>query len=154
MVGLVAVRRRGLRRASGGVFEVEVAAERGCVPGVRRGVREWLERGGGGVAVGELEVVVSELVTNAVLYSGAGSVVVAGRRSCGVVRLEVRDGGRFVPPCGEPDLLATGGRGLVLVGALVEGLGGRWGFVDGVGVWVEVPLSAAADGVNSLRGEG
>jgi len=155
VVGLVAVRRRARGGVSGEVLEVEVVAERGCVPGVRRRVREWLECGGGGVAVGELELVVSELVTNSVLYSGAGSVVVSGRRSHGSVRLEVRDGGRFVPldPDGEPGLLATGGRGLFLVDALVRELGGRWAVLEGVGVWVEIPVSAAASDIDSCGEE-
>ncbi|HEY8980562.1 MAG TPA: ATP-binding protein, partial [Streptomyces sp.] len=65
---------------------------------MRHRVREWLRSGGEGAPTEELELVVSELVTNSVLYSGAGSVVVSGRRSGGVVRLDIRDGGRFVPP--------------------------------------------------------
>ncbi|HEY8986415.1 MAG TPA: ATP-binding protein, partial [Streptomyces sp.] len=101
-VGLVVVLRRGSQEpsASDEVFATEFPAERACVPDARRRVREWLEhsRGGEGAAVDELELVVSELVTNSVLYSGAGSVVVSGRRSGGVVRLDIRDGGRFVPP--------------------------------------------------------
>ncbi|WP_178880279.1 ATP-binding protein [Streptomyces acidiscabies] len=153
LVGLTEVRRRGAEGAE--EFEMEVPAEPWYVSDVRRSVREWLTRGcgcGDGV-VGELELVVSELVTNSILYSGADPVVVWGRCSGGWVRLEVRDGCPAVAADGEPDLLADGGRGLVLVGAVVRALGGRWACAEGVGVWVEVPLAGIQDAGNSRSGE-
>lgn len=154
-VGRAETRRRDIGEASSESFEFEMPADRACLPGARRCVREWLDRGCGnaGALVEELELVVAELATNAVLYGVADPVVLAGRRSDGLVRLEVRDGCPSVPSRGEQDLLALGGRGLILVDALVEGLGGRWAFAVGVGVWVEVPISGARNDVSSLCGE-
>ncbi|MGJ5894515.1 ATP-binding protein [Streptomyces niveiscabiei] len=134
---------------------MEVPAECRYVPDVRRSVQGWLTRGCGVErgAVRELELVVSELVTNSVLYSGADPVVVWGRCSGGWLRLEVRDGCPAVAADSDPDLLADGGRGLVLVDAVVRGLGGRWAFAEGAGVWVEVPLAGLRGKSNSRCGE-
>ncbi|WP_416968290.1 ATP-binding protein [Streptomyces sp. 4F14] len=152
LVGLAEVRRRDAEVAEAEEFEMEIPAECRYVPDVRRSVREWLTRGCG-AGGGELELVVSELVTNSVLYSGADPVVLWGRCWDGWVRLEVRDGCPSVPVRGEEDLLSNGGRGLVLVDAVVQGLGGRWAFAEGDGVWVEVPLAGLRDTGNSRSGE-
>ncbi|MET8983425.1 ATP-binding protein [Streptomyces sp. NPDC004539] len=156
LVGLSEVRRRDAEGVSAEEFEMEVPAERRYVPEVRRSAREWVTRGceGGGAVVDELELVVSELVTNSILYGEADPVVLWGRCSGGWVRLEVRDGCPSAPARGVGGLLAERGRGLVLVDAVVRDLGGRWAFSEGNGVWVEVPLSGIRDTGNSRFGEG
>ena len=78
-------------------------------------------------------LVLSELVTNAMVHAAAGCTVEV-RHSDDVVRLEVQDRSRQAPamrPVGPSDV---GGQGLLLVEALAE----AWGWeptADGKGVW-------------------
>jgi anti-sigma regulatory factor (Ser/Thr protein kinase) len=115
---------------------------------------------GAGIGDGEplaetLVLLVSELVTNAVVHTGRPSVLrlrLSGLHDGSVakVRLEVADTSVCppTPKCAEGD--ETGGRGL----ALVEGLADRWGWGhEGVGkrIWCELdrvaPGAAGASGV-------
>lgn len=82
---------------------------------------------------------VSEVVTNAVLHGGS----LAGARidlSAERLRFSVADSSTQLPRLGEPDLWATSGRGVQLVGELAD----RWGVEvdpDDVGakrVWFEM----------------
>ncbi|WP_457464615.1 ATP-binding protein [Streptomyces sp. TE5632] len=94
-----------------------------------------------------LILLVSELVTNAVVHTGCPAVLrlsltdaAAGEAT---VRLEVADRSSRapVPRCAGGD--ATGGRGL----ALVDGLADRWGWSsDGTGkrIWCELDRGGAA----------
>ncbi|MEX3107671.1 MULTISPECIES: ATP-binding protein [unclassified Streptomyces] len=96
-----------------------------------------------------LALIVSELVTNAVVHTGRPAVLslclpgeAAGEAT---VRLEVADGSERapVPRCATDD--ATGGRGL----ALVDGLADRWGWAaEGAGkrIWCELDRPARAQG--------
>ncbi|MFD5497215.1 ATP-binding protein [Streptomyces sp. NPDC001812] len=94
-----------------------------------------------------LVLLVSELVTNAVVHTGCPAVlrlsltdVEAGEAT---VRLEVADRSSRVPVPRCVDGDATGGRGL----ALVDGLADRWGWsADGTGkrIWCELDRGAAA----------
>lgn len=92
-------------------------------------------------------LLVSELVTNAVLHGGPHapeatvgmSIAVAADR----VRIEVEDASANIPVVGDGALDRPTGRGLLLV----ESLATRWGseLVDvGKVVWVEVAVPAAA----------
>ncbi|MFI8189705.1 ATP-binding protein [Streptomyces sp. NPDC085946] len=92
-----------------------------------------------------LILLVSELVTNAVVHTGRPAVLRLSLSGVAVseatVRLEVADrsGRAPVPRC--PDDDATNGRGL----ALVDGLADRWGWsVDGAGkrIWCELDRCA------------
>ena len=79
-------------------------------------------------------VVVSELVSNAVLHGG-GCVDFTIEAHDGQVLLSVADGSSVVPSGRDPD--DTGGRGLVLIEALSVG----WGVEDHEGgkrVWVKL----------------
>ncbi|MCN9243262.1 ATP-binding protein [Streptomyces sp. RY43-2] len=98
-----------------------------------------------------LVLLVSELVTNAVVHTGCPAVLrllLTGVRDdpsgapAGTVRLEVSDASACppVPRCAEGD--ETGGRGL----ELVDGLADRWGWdPEGVGkrIWCEVDRCGA-----------
>jgi anti-sigma regulatory factor (Ser/Thr protein kinase) len=108
---------------------------------VRRTLRTWsLDR-----LVPDAELVVSELVSNAVkatVTAGPASVppvAVELRLGEGVVRIAVQDISQGQPVCRRPDESAEGGRGLFLV----EALSLRWdvSFVTGGKVtWAELTL--------------
>jgi anti-sigma regulatory factor (Ser/Thr protein kinase) len=91
-----------------------------------------------------LALLVSELVTNAVLHAGIDGVdpihvdLTTGSAS---VRLSVRDrGDGFASESlGPPGPLAPGGRGLLIVDALSEAWGVDRG-PDGCTVWCKVPI--------------
>ncbi|MDX3749604.1 ATP-binding protein [Streptomyces sp. AK08-02] len=87
------------------------------------------------------EVVISELVSNAVLHGRADTVGVRLRHVGGQVRLEVNDHSpSAVPTSTRVGLDSEGGRGLWLVGSLVDELGGTWGFTaDGTVAWCVFP---------------
>lgn len=88
--------------------------------------------------IADIEVVATELVTNAFLH---GDLPVEfhlrpGARD-GVVRIEVFDGGALMPMVRHPDVRTFNGRGMLLVEAFSE----RWGVTikdRGKTVWAEV----------------
>ncbi|MFC5851840.1 ATP-binding protein [Streptomyces chlorus] len=131
-------------------MQLEIRPDPAEVGRARRWARSRLA--GSGIAADEplaetLILLVSELVTNAVVHTGCPAVLrlslpgaTAGEAT---VRLEVADRScrAPVPRCVDGD--ATGGRGL----ALVDGLADRWGWsTDGVGkrIWCELDRCAAA----------
>ncbi|MFD7873844.1 ATP-binding protein [Streptomyces sp. NPDC059766] len=96
-----------------------------------------------------LVLLVSELVTNAVVHTGRPAVLrlslAAVAAEVATVRLEVADAcdRAPVPRCADGD--ATGGRGL----ALVDGLADRWGWSpEGAGkrIWCEVDRPEESEG--------
>ncbi|MEU8581386.1 ATP-binding protein [Streptomyces abikoensis] len=127
-----------------------------AVHDVRAGLRALLARWGAPGRADTAELLVSELVTNALVHTDGGAVVTArltGGPAASVkgrLRVEVRD---FIsrhptvraPTAGPPgrngergvDTAATSGRGLLLVHALADGWGVR---SHGVGksVWFEL----------------
>jgi anti-sigma regulatory factor (Ser/Thr protein kinase) len=124
--------------------QLEIRPDPAEVGRARRWARSRLD--GSGIGIDEslaetLILLVSELVTNAVVHTGRPAVLRlslpgAGARSA-TVRLEVADrsGRAPVPRCVDGD--ATGGRGL----ALVDGLADRWGWSpEGAGksIWCEL----------------
>ncbi|MFJ5530624.1 ATP-binding protein [Streptomyces sp. NPDC093261] len=115
-----------------------------AAPGAARsGVRGLLRRWGTGAATGDNAVlVISELVTNAVLHTASERVVCRVSSDGHRLRIEVEDqslsGTVPTRACPGPD--DQGGRGLVLVDALSSG----WGVRDaphgsGRVVWAELP---------------
>jgi anti-sigma regulatory factor (Ser/Thr protein kinase) len=87
--------------------------------------------------VGDVKLLVSELITNSVKYGGDGEVrLVMERRGTGHVRVEVVDqGAGFVPVARDRPVTEAGGWGL----HIVETVADRWGVHDGsTHVWFEI----------------
>ncbi|SDC95281.1 ATP-binding protein [Streptomyces prasinopilosus] len=131
-------------------MQLEIRPDPAEVGRARRWTRSRLA--GSGIAADEplaetLVLLVSELVTNAVVHTGCPAVLrlslpgaAAGEAT---VRLEVADRSDRAPVPRRADGDATGGRGL----ALVDGLADRWGWsTDGAGkrIWCELDRCAAA----------
>ena len=90
----------------------------------------------------DVELVASELATNAVEHGGGPYEVSVSRRD-GVVRLAVADRGRGRPLVVSPSTHRESGRGI----AIVQTLADRWGVDDAGGgkvVWAEFDASAPA----------
>ncbi|WP_020121748.1 ATP-binding protein [Streptomyces canus] len=125
-------------------MQLEIRPDPAEVGRARRWARSRLA--GSGIGIDEslaetLILLVSELVTNAVVHTGRPAVLRLSLPGAEVesatVRLEVADrsGRAPVPRCVDGD--ATGGRGL----ALVDGLADRWGWSpEGAGksIWCEL----------------
>lgn len=135
-------------------FHFELAAHPGSPAQARRLTRSRLT----GWSVGEdtcdsAALVVSELVTNAILHTASTHIVCELHDGADLVRIAVRDEG-CAP--GEPHLAAARseeehGRGLFLVDALCR----AWGAQEhgpGLLVWAELPREAA-EAVPSPRGD-
>lgn len=99
-------------------------------------VRDVLELWGYRDLVADAELVVSELVTNAVVHADSGCAVIVNRGEGGV-RIEVQDQGPGWPDRQTPGASAEGGRGLMIVSALST----AWGIQAAdrsKSVWVEL----------------
>ncbi|CAL9487985.1 ATP-binding protein [Streptomyces sp. enrichment culture] len=144
-------------------MQLEVRPDPSEVGRARRWARSRLA--GSGIRADEplaetLVLLVSELVTNAVVHTGRSAVLrlvlpgaVAGEAEEATVRLEVDDASDRapVPRCAGGE--ATGGRGL----ALVDGLADRWGWSrEGTGkrIWCELDRCAAGEQAQPACGSG
>ncbi|MEU6589097.1 ATP-binding protein [Streptomyces sp. NPDC046881] len=133
-------------------MQLEIRPDPAEVGRARRWARSRLA--GSGITADEplaetLILLVSELVTNAVVHTGRPAVLrlclpapAAGECPSATVRVEVADGSSRapVPRCAGGD--ATGGRGLALVDCLAD----RWGWSpDGAGksIWCELDRCSA-----------
>jgi anti-sigma regulatory factor (Ser/Thr protein kinase) len=116
-------------------------AEPGSVGAARRWCARTLEEwGASGDVVDSACLVVSELVTNAVLHAGTScelTVQVPPEVDGDVVRIEVADGDPGVPVAKRYDVDAASGRGLHLVEALSDRYGTR-PLGAGKAVWCEL----------------
>ena len=131
-----------------GTDETLMALTLPCAPSASAAVREELSRIDGlGWILGDVMLVASELVNNAVVHSGGmpyHDLQVSASRHAGRLILSVRDpglsGGSAEPT--SANNLQVGGWGLRIVEALCE----RWGEerADGYRVWAEIELSAAS----------
>lgn len=104
----------------------------------RQFVRRTLIADGHGGIVDDAELLVSEVVTNAVLHGGVVGAPISIESTSDGVRIEVVDpGSMFVPTTKAGDLLTPGGLGL----GIVESLASRWGITptyEGKVVWFEL----------------
>ncbi|WP_236244232.1 ATP-binding protein [Streptomyces sp. CC210A] len=142
----------GSRDASAGVariapspIDVAFTREKSRVPQARRIGTSWL-RNVCHVArsrVDAVELVLSELVGNAVVHGRGDTIGLRMRRAGGNVHLEIND--RTPSEVPRPQRVAMDaeqGRGLWLVDELVHDLGGRWGFTaDGTVAWCVIPVA-------------
>ena len=101
-----------------------------------------------------VELLLSELVTNAVKAGGPKAVIrIVIRAAAGRVRIEVADGGFGAPHVDEPDTDTEGGRGLLLVSEISTAWGSYpvrlgSGAATGKVVWCEI----AAEGYGADSG--
>ena len=98
-------------------------------------------------AIGDATLVVSELLTNAILHARplpGAQVLVAWALRERSLEVAVSDGGSMTRPrTAQPSLSSIGGRGL----AIVEYLSSRWGVLPsdfGLTVWAILPAPAGA----------
>ncbi|HZI92578.1 MAG TPA: ATP-binding protein [Thermoleophilaceae bacterium] len=91
---------------------------------------------------GDAELIVSELVANAVMH-GVGQIALTLWLAEGRIRGEVADAGLGPPPRPPgPGEGSIGGRGL----AIVDSLSDRWGTASSTGrVWFETAIAREAD---------
>lgn len=151
----------GLSELSGVVVGEQGGLRLRAGPGAAAEARRWVveaaHRAGATMpAVRAVELVTSELVTNAVRYGPPdGWVVVKAESRDGELRLAVTDGGDTVPSKREPNRSGGGGFGLHLVERLadewgVETLGGGAGKT----VWVRMSHHGPEGGAFSRAGAG
>ena len=116
--------------------ELTLPAETSAVPEARRFAEGWLVREGLGHLSDTVVLLVSEVVTNAVLYGGSPVRLRLSPIGDDGVRVEVRDASVVLPVTKRYSDTAATGRGLVLVEAMSDG----WGTSpegDGKVVWFE-----------------
>ncbi|SCK07714.1 ATP-binding protein [Streptomyces sp. WMMB 322] len=131
--------------------QLEIGADPAEVGRARRWARSRLACCGIGSDDARAEtllLLVSELVTNAVVHAGTPSVLrmlLPGRQAAGAVRVEVADLSNCPPRQRHAEGDDTNGRGL----ELVSGLADRWGWQrEGFGkrIWCELDQSAGGHG--------
>ena len=107
----------------------------------RQWVRQHAPSGTSPEAVRVLELLTSEVVTNAVKYGGCDEIVVRLGSRHGEVEVVVSDANPEPPQVVDPSQRRDGGRGMRLVDSLAR----RWGVVrhphDGKSVWFCVSMS-------------
>lgn len=128
---------------------VVVRCELGCAPDSPRRARDLVRSGLTGVLspalVADIVLLVSELVTNAVVHARTPVELVVAA-TAGVVRAEVCDRGHGSRPAAIPaDPMDEGGRGLWLVETLAREWGWRRRPDAGCCVWFEVASDPSAD---------
>ncbi|MFE6364751.1 SpoIIE family protein phosphatase [Streptomyces sp. NPDC057806] len=124
------------------VAEWEVPDDPAAVSGIRAEATRRLESWGLGGSVFTTELILSELVTNAIRY-GASPITLRLLRDRDSLICEVGDGTSTSPHLRRAHVTDEGGRGLFLVAQLSR----RWGtrYTDrGKIIWAEQPLDAAA----------
>ncbi|CAM5236440.1 ATP-binding protein [Streptomyces griseomycini] len=97
------------------------------------------------VLKGDVMLIVSELLTNALLHSGTTEISLSITAEDKSLRIAVRDGmpGNATPKT--PGHKDESGRGLQLVQALVKESGGTWGTSDnGAETWCSLTIPAGA----------
>nr|WP_297427620.1 ATP-binding protein [uncultured Actinotalea sp.] len=107
---------------------------------IRRGrsfvVRAARDLGVGPRSLAVVELLASELITNAVKFGGDGDVRVAVRSDGPLLRLEVSDGNRAAPVVDADRPAHLGGHGMKLVETLCEDWGVRHDRTGGKTVWL------------------
>lgn len=111
----------------------------------RWAVRRATEQGASPEAVRLVELLTSEVVTNAVKYGPAdGQVTLRVRRDGDEVLVAVRDESAVPPEVLHPEPTRFGGRGMGLVESLARDWGVHQHHADGKSVWFRLPLRPPA----------
>ncbi|MER5739595.1 SpoIIE family protein phosphatase [Streptomyces sp. NPDC002262] len=132
---------RTLRFPATDVAEWDVPAELSGVAPVRHAAEEQVREWDLGVDPLTVELIVSELVTNAVRH-GAPPVVLRLLRGESTLTLEVRDGAATAPHLRHAKAGDEGGRGLHICSTLADAWGVRYE-AEGKTVWAEIALDGA-----------
>ena len=120
------------------VSELPLPADLSALALARRVVRAAVN----GADASAAELVVSELVSNAVRHGDTPIRLRVEDESTSALKIVVTDGGSGTPTLRSPEPGAPGGRGLLLVDAMSD----RWGVDqtdDGTSVWAVVSTAAA-----------
>ncbi|MFF8574008.1 ATP-binding protein [Streptomyces sp. NPDC015408] len=89
----------------------------------------------------DVSVIVSELLTNALLHSATDEITLKITAAGGFLRVAVHDGMPCPAAARDADETAESGRGLFLVDALVSERGGVWGTADaGATTWCRLAV--------------
>jgi PAS domain S-box-containing protein len=137
---------------NGDLFEVRLPPRPSSVAAARHHVRAYLEHAGRTDLIEPALLLVSEIVTNALLHAGT-EVDLAGRLDGDAVRFEVGDGSSHLPARRRYAPTAGTGRGLLMLESMVD----DWGVTrrdDGKVVWFRISSAAldhAADGFARSR---
>ncbi len=91
-----------------------------------------------------VELLISELVTNAVRHAGPGQISMTVRLVEAVLRVEVCDSSPALPQLSFPDECSENGRGLFLVAALADRYGAE-PTPTGKRCWAEIDLSTSSN---------
>lgn len=92
----------------------------------------------------DMELLVSELVTNAIVHSRGTEITMTLELNDGVLRLGISDETGRLPQIQQPNHDAECGRGLQLVQCITQQHGGAWGIrPDGTGTWCTIPIASA-----------
>ncbi len=125
------------------MFETQLAPLAQSSQAARMWVRPKLQAWNFGGVADEVELLLSELVSNVVEHVGEPMSVRLTQHD-GRVRVEVDDPSEVAPVVRAPDLRAEGGRGMRLIASFAD----RWGTVvhsdDGKTVWFELGGAHAA----------
>ncbi|UNM14997.1 ATP-binding protein [Streptomyces formicae] len=112
---------------------------------MRRVTRERLTSCGLNCVADDATLVVSELITNAILHSGGRQIRLTLDLHDGVLHIRVHDGVPGLRPSEQvPSDDDEHGRGLALVQAIAHSRQGTWGISDGgATTWCELALAAS-----------
>jgi anti-sigma regulatory factor (Ser/Thr protein kinase) len=121
------------------VVSFELAAAPSSIARARHAAGAIIERQGGSAVRAAVEIVVSELVTNAVEHTSSPIALRIYDRH-GFVRIEVEDHGKGWPRLEDPGPEEASGRGLLIVDHLARrwGVERRAGNGNGKTVWAEL----------------
>ena len=122
--------------------ETELAAEASSVSRARTFVAGHLRDHALGSLVDDIELVVSELATNAVMHAGS-AITVTLRAFEQTVLLEVLDGAQTGPTVRSSRTLDTDGRGMAIVQALSRDWGVNARGTAGKSVWAAFEIEGA-----------
>jgi anti-sigma regulatory factor (Ser/Thr protein kinase) len=111
---------------------------------MRRLARDALDNRGLASMADDAMLVVSELVTNAIVHSGGTEITLSLDINEDVLRIAVRDGMPGHPAALTPDHDEESGRGLQLVRWIAGERGGAWGTSGcGTTTWCDLPVAEA-----------